>query len=150
MKATVSGDSSPDIVSSAQTDKLVNGDFEIWPFRRWDRGSPLGDGINDTTVWNFDLTSHMVSGAFLNANLWQAVTLVLTIEPKDSPDDVVYIDDLEGFEILGLDHSVGQVLNLACQPFGRRGTARRAFFRRSHMAKEKRHGTPCPYRWPMP
>ncbi len=52
--------------------------------------------------------------------------------------------------ICDLDHSVGQVPNLACQPFRRRGTARRAFFRRSHMAKEKRHGTPCPYRWPMP
>lgn len=37
LKATVSGDSAPDIVSSTKTEKLVNGDFEIWPFKHWDR-----------------------------------------------------------------------------------------------------------------
>lgn len=42
----------------------------------------------------------MTSRGFLNANLWRAATLVLTIEPKDSPDDVVYIDELEGFKVL--------------------------------------------------
>ncbi len=98
LNAVASGDPAPEVVSSTIFDKLINGDFEIWPFRRWDQGSPLGDGINDTTVWTFDLTPHMMSGALLHADLWQKVALVLTLEPKDSPDDVVYIDGLEGFK----------------------------------------------------
>ncbi len=37
-------------------------------------------------------------GVFADASLWRAATLILTLEQKDSPDDVVYIDDMEDFE----------------------------------------------------
>ncbi len=33
-RAMVSGVQTPEIISSDETEKLVNGDFEIWPYRR--------------------------------------------------------------------------------------------------------------------
>ena len=95
----VSGDDTPEIVSSADIEKLVNGDFEIWPFRSSDWGSLLGDGANETTMWRFDLASAMKQEAFKNARLWRAATLTLTLEQRDSPDDVVYIDGLESPQV---------------------------------------------------
>ncbi len=49
-KAMVAGELAPEIVSGSETEKLMNGDFEIWPYRPWDRSLPLGDGINEITM----------------------------------------------------------------------------------------------------
>ncbi len=95
-RATVSGALAPETVSSAETEKLVNGDFEIWPFRDEDVGLPLGDGINETTIWTFNFSSQMALDAFTDASLWRAATLTLMLEQKESPDDVVSIGEMEG------------------------------------------------------
>lgn len=97
-RTAVSGDLTPEIVSSTETDTLVNGDFEIRPFRHRDRESSLGDGINDKTSWIFTFGAQALA-ALADASLWRAVTLTLTVEQKDSPDDVVYIDKMEDFEV---------------------------------------------------
>ncbi len=94
-KALALGDAAPDLVSAAETRTLVNGDFEIWPSRPRDRSSLLGDGINETTMWTLNFASQMASSALANADLWRAATLTLTLEPKDSPEDVVYIDGIK-------------------------------------------------------
>ncbi len=55
------------------------------------------------TSWSFHFGSQALA-VLADASLWRAATLTLTIEQKDSPDDIVYIEGLESFKVLMPDN----------------------------------------------